>query len=164
MECRLKRNQQAFFLMDEDHFHFLVPCMIWRELRSVCVKSQLQVDWDTWLIYAACSCTFHNVKLEYGFFASQKFLDFLVMFISGDWDPLWHRDEPLHFAQLRVKEALCELVFYPKQLRTRGPWVLPSSPLILHRQGVLFGFIQEFLVPFCLVLLGSPQPQQQQQQ
>lgn len=39
VECRLKRNQQAFFLMDEDHFHFLVPCMIWRELRSVCVKS-----------------------------------------------------------------------------------------------------------------------------
>ena len=70
-----------------------------------------------------------------------------------------------------MKEALCELVFFNrKQLRTRGPWVLPSSPLILHRQGVLrqvqggsevsdfvlFGFIQEFLVPFCLVLLGFP--------
>ena len=71
VECRLKRNQQApWFLLDEDHFHFLAPCVIWSVLRSACVKSWLQVDWDTWLIYAACSCTF-NVKLE--FFASQKF-------------------------------------------------------------------------------------------
>ena len=95
---------------------------------------------DRWLIHASCFFTL-KVKLEHGSINASH--NVVVMLISSDWDPfvnlhcpltLWHWVyPPLHFAHLGWTKTLCELVFYPKQLRTRRCWVLPSSPLISHR-------------------------------